>query len=65
MKLFVVGSDNPDPEKWCAYTEQHLVLAETAKDAVKMFGYHKSFPVAEIDVTKARVLMTSTPAMED
>lgn len=61
MKLFVVGTDSPNPEDWRAWTEVELVVAETITQAKKICGYGESYPAAEVDMTKAQIIMRSEP----
>ena len=65
MKLFVVGSNSPNPEDWGPWTELELVVAETIIQAVRLSGYGVGYPAAEIDMAKAQVLMRSDPLIED
>ena len=61
MKLFAVGTESPNPEDWAPWTEVELVVAETITQARKMCGYSDNYPAAEVDMTKAQIVMRSEP----
>jgi len=70
MKLFVVGTDKPNPEDWKAWDEVELVIAETPKEAVEMCGLYwgsddDHAPVAEVDMTIARRVIRMPDYVED
>lgn len=54
-KLYVVGSDESDPEKWSIWDEIVVVLAKNEEEAFELAGGSKS-PVTELDMTKSVVI---------
>lgn len=70
MKLYAVGTNDPNPENWNAWDDVELVSAESHKQAVDMCGMYwkdedEHTPVAEVDMTKARHVMSMPPYIED
>ena len=64
MKLFVVGEDMPNPDKWSMWSEPTLVIAENEEQALKVAS--QSGPVCEIPMDKPLYLMKQTePAWGD
>lgn len=56
LKLFVVGSSSPDPEKWDCWDEVALVIASNAEEAAKL-ACRSGYSVAEVSFEKAKVLV--------
>lgn len=62
--LFAVGTENPDPAQWKGWNEVELVLAEDKEHALRISGYGPGYPVVEVNMTKAGLVM-KMPAWND
>jgi len=64
-KLFVLGTNDPNPSNWKAWDEAELVIAETTKEALELAGYPTDvkppYPSAEVDMSEAKFVFR-TPA---
>lgn len=60
MKLFVVGETEGIPEAWSIWSEFHLVVAETASEAVRMIGEPEGYPVCEVEMTEPAILYSQS-----
>ncbi len=60
MKLYVVGSNSPDPEKWTYYGSISLVMAENTEQARELADHYGEYrePVCEIPMTGKQCLLT-------
>jgi hypothetical protein len=66
-KLFVLGTNDPDPSNWKACDEVELVIAGTDKEALELGEYPTDvfppYPSAEVDMSKAKYVFR-TPSFE-
>lgn len=58
-KLYVVGENTPDPEKWSIWSEYALVLADSPEQAQELSD-RKGEPVCEIPTDKPLYLVGIT-----
>ena len=65
MKLFAVGTSEPNPAKWNVWDEVELYIAESLEKAVEMAGYHYQCPACEVDMTIEQSVMDMPPYIED
>jgi predicted regulator of Ras-like GTPase activity (Roadblock/LC7/MglB family) len=63
MKLFVVGSTSPNPEDWSCWSDIHIVVANSAEEALKLAD-DGTAQVCEISMDKANVILTRYGADE-
>jgi hypothetical protein len=55
LKLYIVGESSGDAKDWSPYSNVALVVAENETAAMEMTD--RDAAVAEVDMTKARVLV--------
>ncbi len=61
MKLFVAGTDSPNPEEWTIWDEVSLLLAENKEQAKTITDKR---PIVEVNMDKAALLCSfSEPAL--
>lgn len=71
MKLYVVGSNSPNPDDWSMWDQVKLVIAENKQRAIEVayefkvgaltednYDIFNNMPVAEIDLNKEQLLMS-------
>jgi len=57
MKLFAVGTEDPNPDNWNPWNEIELYAAKTRSEALILAGYNSKFPCVEVDMSKAKLIM--------